>query len=276
MNTSITPTSVTFYKDEVAAFLANDGDVYAAANNILRNIGFNEDRVKAIRKKWRDDQVISKGGRYFTLLSNGGSQDTLCFSTKILPLALAKISITPELEKSYPEVVEKLVRYQLECADVLYKHFMQKSDSTRQDVQSRVDKPLTRDDMAKLMIYLNKLWMDYTAYNDGKIDKLLAAIKIQNEKCSVETRQKQYTSLTFTSTPPKVCECIKAIAKKRGVTYTNAAHFAYREIERRTGCDLKKEAAAFAAKHGYKNCRKPYYVGNTERYFNVLKEIANE
>lgn len=276
MNTSITPTSVTFYKDEVAAFLANDGEVYAAANNILRNIGFNEDRVKAIRKKWRDDRVISKGGRYFTLLSNGGSQDTLCFSTKILPLALAKISITPELEKSYPEVVEKLICYQLECADVLYKHFAQKSASTRQDVQSRVDKPLTRDDMAKLMIYLNKLWMDYTAYNDGKIDKLLAAIEIQNEKCSVETRQKQYTSLTFTSTPSEVGECIKAIAKKRGVTYTNAAHFAYREIERRTGCDLKKEAAAFAAKHGYKNCRKPYYVGNTERYFNVLKEIANE
>ena len=276
MNTSITPTSVTFYKDEVAAFLANDGEVYAAANNILRNIGFNEDRVKAIRKKWRDDRVISKGGRYFTLLSNGGSQDTLCFSTKILPLALAKISITPELEKSYPEVVEKLVRYQLECADVLYKHFMQKPAPTRQDVQSRVDKPLTRDDMAKLMIYLNKLWMDYTAYNDGKIVKLLAAIEIQNEKCSVETRQKQYTSLTFTSTPPEVGECIKAIAKKRGVTYTNAAHFAYREIEQRTGCDLKKEAAAFAAKHGYKNCRKPYYVGNTERYFNVLKEIANE
>ena len=276
MNTSITPTSVTFYKDEVAAFLANDGEVYAAANNILRNIGFNEDRVKAIRKKWRDDRVISKGGRYFTLLSNGGSQDTLCFSTKILPLALAKISITPELEKSYPEVVEKLVCYQLECADVLYKHFVQKSALTRQDVQSRVDKPLTRDDMAKLMIYLNKLWMDYTAYNDGKIDKLLAAIEIQNEKCSVETRQKQYTSLTFTSTPPNVGECIKAIAKKRGVTYTNAAHFAYREIERRTGCDLKKEAAAFAAKHGYKNCRKPYYIGNTERYFNVLKEIANE
>ena len=106
--------------------------------------------------------------------------------------------------------------------------------------------------------------------------KLLAAIEIQNEKCSVETRQKQYTSLTFTSTPLKVGECIKAIAKKRGVTYTNAAHFAYREIEQRTGCDLKKEAAAFAAKHGYKNCRKPYYIGNTERYFNVLKEIANE
>lgn len=276
MNTSITPTSVTFYKDEVSAFLANDGEVYAAANNILRNIGFNEDRVKAIRKKWRDDRVVSNLGRNFTLATGYGDKETYCLSTKILPLALAKISITPELEKSYPEVVEKLVRYQLECADVLYKHFMQKSVSTRQDVQSRVDKPLTRDDMAKLMIYLNKLWMDYTAYNDGKIDKLLAAIEIQNEKCSVETRQKQYTSLTFTSTPSKVGECIKAIAKKRGVTYTNAAHFAYREIERRTGCDLKKEAAVFAAKHGYKNCRKPYYVGNTERYFNVLKEIANE
>ena len=39
-------------------------------------------------------------------------------SHKILPLALAKITITPTLKKEYPVVVEKLIKYQLECAEV--------------------------------------------------------------------------------------------------------------------------------------------------------------
>ena len=94
----ITLTQVQFYSDEVTAFQANDGEVYAAANKVLRNIGFNEDRVKAIRKKWHDDRVVSTKGRYFTLRYSSGIQpvdkDTYCLSTKILPLTLAKISIT--------------------------------------------------------------------------------------------------------------------------------------------------------------------------------------
>ena len=96
---SITPTEVQFYTDEVTAFQANDGEVYVAANKVLRNIGFNEERVKAIRIKWRDDEVVSSKGRYFNLRYSSGIQpvdkDTYCLSTKILPLALAKISITP-------------------------------------------------------------------------------------------------------------------------------------------------------------------------------------
>ena len=64
-------------------------------NKVLRNTGFNEERVKAIRIKWRDDEVVSKGGRNFNLLSKGGVQSTYCLPRKIFPLALAKISITP-------------------------------------------------------------------------------------------------------------------------------------------------------------------------------------
>ena len=94
----IIPEQVSFYSDEVPAFQANDGEVYAAANRVLRNIGFNEERVKAIRIKWRDDEVVSKGGRNFNLFSKGGIQSTYCLPRKILPLALAKISITPELK----------------------------------------------------------------------------------------------------------------------------------------------------------------------------------
>ena len=84
MKVTITPIEVQFYTDEVTAFQANDGEVYAAANKVLRNIGFNEERVKAIRIKWRDDRVVSSKGRNFDLLYSSGfgpsSKSTYCLS----------------------------------------------------------------------------------------------------------------------------------------------------------------------------------------------------
>lgn len=177
-DTSITPTQVQFYTDEVTAFQANDGEVYAAANKVLRNIGFNEDRVKAIRKKWRDDRVVSTKGRYFTLRYSSGIQpvdkDTYCLSIKILPLALAKISITPELEKSYPEAVEKLIRYQLECADVLYKHFLGNEDTVVTD--PRVNEPISGEDvMQHLMLFTNS-WSIFAEDVTTAINEMMDAI----------------------------------------------------------------------------------------------------
>ena len=46
----------------------------ATAHNIFCSIGFNSDRIKVVEIKWRDDEVGSKGGRNFNLLSNGGLQ----------------------------------------------------------------------------------------------------------------------------------------------------------------------------------------------------------
>lgn len=181
MTTTITPAEIKFYQDEVTAFQANDGEVYAAVNKVLRNIGFNEDRVKAIRKKWRDDRVISPNGRYFTLRYSGGVQpvdkDTYCITNKILPLALAKISITPELEKSYPEVVEKLVRYQLECADVLYNHFFKKETTP----QSILETPLSREELSMFMYDFRSSLETFAAGFKDEVSSLAAIIKSQND-----------------------------------------------------------------------------------------------
>lgn len=128
---TIFPSNVKLHSDTIPAFNGNDGEVYAPANNVLRNIGFDENHVGNIMKKWRDDEVVSAKGCYFTLRYNGGFQpvnkETFCLSHKILPLALAKITITPTLKKEYPAVAEKLVAYQLECTDVLYKYFYNKT-----------------------------------------------------------------------------------------------------------------------------------------------------
>lgn len=401
--TSITPAEIKFYQDEVTAFQANDGEVYAAANKVLRNIGFNADRVKAIRKKWRDDEVISTRGRNFTLLykSNFGehSEDTYCLTVKILPLALAKISITPELKQSYPEVVEKLVRYQLECADVLYNHFFKKEAAP----QSILETPLSREELAMFMYDFRSSLETFAAGFKDEVSSLAAIIKSQNEvynknmlqltdalskvrtftlantaaeatgetsrkvekmspdavkwlgeawesariiskrngkdethslmegyailrkngvdltsmynKYKVgrtkprminmiaessdlqekmedafkELRHKYYPSMyddndekhiykstMLISTPPAVKELIQRIADARHLPYNTAAKDVYRTIEERSGKNLKEIADRVAEVMGYSNCCKAYAISLSDKYMDILRQIAEE
>ena len=84
------------------------------------------------------------------------------------------------------------------------------------------------------------------------------------------------TSLLLVSTPPFVRDCIQKVANKKGMYYNRAAFEVYKEIERRTGGNLKAEAKAYAARRGYANCKKAYYITTEDKYFDVLKQIAEE
>jgi len=82
------------------------------------------------------------------------------------------------------------------------------------------------------------------------------------------------TSVLLVSTPPFVRECIQKVAKRNGMFYNRAALEVYKEIERRTGANLKAEAKAYALSRGYANCKKAYYITTEDKYFDVLKQIA--
>ena len=47
-----------------------------------------------------------------------------CISQRKLPIALAKINITPKMKQTQPELSEKLITYQDKCADVLASVFI--------------------------------------------------------------------------------------------------------------------------------------------------------
>lgn len=103
------------------------GKIYAGINPILRELGFDERQVEYRRNKWNADKVIAKGVQKFSYPSeNGGMQDAYCIEVKKLPLALAKLEITPKMEKDMPELAAKLEEYQDKCADVLAEAFLPK------------------------------------------------------------------------------------------------------------------------------------------------------
>ena len=123
--------NVSFCKAELLAIQDKEtGKIYAGINSILRELGFDEKQIEYRRDKWTSDKAISKGTRKFsgTLIGAGTGKDVWCIDTKKLPIALAKIDITPKMENEMPELSEKLEKYQDECADILADAFISKQD----------------------------------------------------------------------------------------------------------------------------------------------------
>lgn len=133
--TALQVTDFNFYGDNLIALKDNaTGEIYTAINSVLKGIGFTDrDQIRKRRDKWINDPVISKGVVKFnipmqevvtkndtTLLD----KETYCISQHKLPIALAKINITPKMKQIQPELASKLELYQDKCADVLASVFI--------------------------------------------------------------------------------------------------------------------------------------------------------
>ena len=134
-----------FYGDELIAIRDNaTGEIYTSINHILKGIGFtNNEQIRRRRDKWINDIVIGKGVTKFQHPSDGGYQETYCISQHKLPLALAKINITPSMKKKQPELASRLELYQDKCADVLASVFIDNKTpneiSMQQYIQPMID-----------------------------------------------------------------------------------------------------------------------------------------
>lgn len=99
------------------------GQVWLAIRKVCSDIGLSDGQTRRQLENLKDDLVFSKGITNLRYPSNGGEQETTCIQEKFVTLWLAKISLTPTMQKKNPEAVEKLLKYQLEAADVLHKAF---------------------------------------------------------------------------------------------------------------------------------------------------------
>lgn len=135
--TALQVTDFNFYGDNLIALKDNaSGEIFTAINSILRNIGFTERQVRHNRNKWVNDSIVSKGCQNFVIPDrNGINQDTLCISNRKLPIALTKITITPKMKQTQPELASKLELCQDKCADVLASVFIDHKSATEISMQ---------------------------------------------------------------------------------------------------------------------------------------------
>lgn len=103
------------------------GKISAGVSYICKGIGLTDAQRDNEVKRIQRDLVLSKGSSNLTLPTNGGPQTVQCLDNEFVPLWLAKISITPAMQKEHPEVADRLVQYQLKAAKVLADAFLRKA-----------------------------------------------------------------------------------------------------------------------------------------------------
>ena len=125
--TALQVTDFNFYGDDLIALKDNaTGEVFTAITHILRGIGFNPKQVEHQQNKILKDELLKSHTLKFlgVDLNMPNVNKVWCISQRKLPIALAKINITPKMKKEQPELSERLLTYQDKCADVLASVFI--------------------------------------------------------------------------------------------------------------------------------------------------------
>lgn len=118
--------NVELFGDTVVAAQDMDGNIWAGIKWICDGLGLSEGQGKNERKKLQEDLVLSEGTKFHPLGRGNGNKEVLCLRHDFVPLWIAKITVTPAMKENNPELVDKLVKYQLQAKDVLAEAFLPK------------------------------------------------------------------------------------------------------------------------------------------------------
>jgi hypothetical protein len=125
MNSQLSVKAVPFMGDELmAAKDEKSGKIYAGVSYICKGIGFSKHEKDRQVANIQKDEVLKRGCLKFEAGVFDPNNEALAIDNEFVPLWLAKISITPAMKKEHPEVVDKLVQYQLKAQKVLADAFI--------------------------------------------------------------------------------------------------------------------------------------------------------
>lgn len=136
---SITGRTVMVPFDGTQIMVIDDGDKRPVVMKpFVEGIGLDWVHARAFLN---NDAVLKRGARYTPSPTTGGVQNMMTLDMKYIPLFLAKLN--PSRYSHKPELQARLVKYQVECADVLYQYFTQGfavSDRISADDLERISK----------------------------------------------------------------------------------------------------------------------------------------
>ena len=110
--------------DSILAAKDNEGDIWVGINAFCQGLDMNKKQRDWQVKKVQDDKTLSKGCREFSAGVFDPSNSVYALRLDFVPLWLAKISITNNMENEHPELAEKLLNYQLKAKDILANAFI--------------------------------------------------------------------------------------------------------------------------------------------------------
>lgn len=134
MNSKLIVKDVEFHGDMLRAAQDPDGKIWVGVRWVCQGMGFDNERMKNERKKIQKDIVLFKGVKFYPLGEDRAKSDVLCLDLDYVPLWLAKIAITPTMQRENPVLVKKLIDYQLRAKDVLAAAFLGNKKETEEIV----------------------------------------------------------------------------------------------------------------------------------------------
>lgn len=142
---------VPFMDTELMAARDNEGNIYAGVSYICNGIGLNKNEKDRQVKNVQRDRVLMKGCGKFAAGVFDPNNETVALKLEYLPLWLAKINITPTMERETPELAERLEQYQLKAKDVLAAAFLPQTQPKPQGPHSYPPKSTSAGEVASLL-----------------------------------------------------------------------------------------------------------------------------
>lgn len=129
---------VDFNGDVIKAVQDTQGIIWVGVSWVCNGIGMNRNMKNRQVKNIQSDIVIKRGCVKFDAGVFDPNNATLAIQLDYIPLWLAKVSITPMMQEELPELVNKLVMYQLQAKDVLAAAFLSKQKSETEALRAEI------------------------------------------------------------------------------------------------------------------------------------------
>lgn len=158
---------------------------------VCNGLGFNKNQKDRQIKNIQTDELLSQGCVKFDAGVFDENNETLALQLDYLPAWLFKISITPKMKADHPELVEKLIRYQLKAKDVLAQAFLPEISNTPERTEIEELKELK-----ELKCVVNGLAVQITdLYNNvSKMGNLLLDMREHKPVLTIEQKERAKAS----------------------------------------------------------------------------------
>ena len=127
---------IKFHEDELLGIKDENGKLWLGVNKTCQSLGFDVTDSKNQVTKINKDEVLKMNSLNFQTVQKEGNRevqrDALFISEKGVPLWLAKINVTDKMKTKYPKLSEKLIKYQMEVAEVLHESFFATEEQKEQ------------------------------------------------------------------------------------------------------------------------------------------------
>ncbi len=181
--------------------------VYVGVRWVCQGLGLSDGKVKSERKKIQEDVVLSKGKKFLPLGTDNANSDVLCLMLDFLPLWLAKINITPTMKRENPELVDRLIEYQLKAKDVLAEAFLSKR---KEEIVPAVRNNMIQIPIPEVPNYAEEFEILYAKLDDleeqnrklydgmSNMAKLILDMSSRKENISTKDEYKEYSDSPVT------------------------------------------------------------------------------